>query len=174
MSAREQPRLGSLPVVSIFNPYVLLGLVLAFLATFYGGYTKGEQAENERQQLEIARLNAEARQKEQALAAAVNTTATQLVKANNEAKIQIAKRDADLASGALKLRIPVQTTCPVPATADSPTPSGNSVQTNAELDPTVARSLVAITDKGDENTRQLNACIDAYNEVRSSLMKGVK
>ena len=85
-------------MVSIFNPYVLLGLVLAFLGTFYGGYTKGEQAESERQQLEIARLNDEARQKEQARAAAVNTTVTQLVKANNEAKIQIAKRDAACAA----------------------------------------------------------------------------
>ena len=161
-------------MVSIFNPYVLLGLVLAFLGTFYGGYTKGEQAESERQQLEIARLNDEARQKEQALVAAVNTTATQLVKANNEAKIQIAKRDADIASGALKLRIPVQTACPVPATDNPTPPGGNSVQATAELDPTVARSLVAIADQGDANTRQLNACIDAYNEVRTSLIKGAK
>ena len=116
-------------MVSIFNPYVLLGLVLAFLGTFYGGYTKGEQ---------------------------------------------IAKRDADIASGALRLRIPVQTACPV-STSDNPTPpGGNSVQATAELDPTVARSLVAITDQGDANTRQLNACIDAYNEVRTSLIKGAK
>ena len=161
-------------MVSIFNPYVLLGLVLAFLGTFYGGYTKGEQAESERQQLEIARLNDEARQKEQALAAAVNTTATQLVKANNEAKIQINKRNADIATGVMQLRVPVQTACPVPATDNPAPPGGNSVQATAELDPTVAQSLVAITDQGDANTRQLNACIDAYNEVRTSLIKGAK
>ena len=159
-------------MVSIFNPYVLLGLVLAFLGTFYGGYTKGEQAESERQQLEIARLNDEARQKEQALVAAVNTQAVQLVKANNDAKIQITKRNADIATGALKLRIPVS--CPVPATDNPTPPGGNSVQATAELDPTVAQSLVAITDQGDANTRQLNACIDAYNEVRTSLIKGAK
>jgi hypothetical protein len=161
-------------VVSIFNPYVILGIVFAILSAFAGGYYKGEQAESERQQLEIARLNDEARQKEQALAAAVNTTAIKLVKTNNDAKIEIQKRDAAIASGALRLRIPTKTTCPVPATADAPAPNGNSVQATTELDPTFARSLVAITDKGDENTRQLNACIDAYNEVRSSLMKGVK
>jgi prophage endopeptidase len=157
-------------VVSIFNPYVLLGLVLAFLGTFYGGYTKGEEAENERQQLEIARLNAEARQKEQALAAAVNTTATQLVKANNDAKIQIAKRDAAIASGTLKLRIPIKAPeCPVP-TADNPAPpSGDRVQATAELDRETAKALVAITDDGDKNTRQLNACIDAYNAAFQSL-----
>jgi type II secretory pathway pseudopilin PulG len=150
----------------------LFGLVLAFLGTFYGGYTKGEQAENERQQLEIARLNAEARQKEQALAAAVTTTATQLVKVNNDAKKETYKRDLAIASGALRLRIPVKTPeCPVSASADTAPAPRDSVQTTAELDPTIARSLVAITDQGDANTRQLNACIDAYNEVRNRIAK---
>ena len=156
--------------MNYLNPYVLLGLVLAFLGTFYGGYTKGEQAESERQQLVIARLNDEARQKEQALAAAVNTTATQLVKVNQDAKIQIAKRDAAISSGALKLRIPVKATvCPVQATGDPAPASGNSGQATAELDSEIARSLVAITDQGDANTRQLNACIDAYQALTQTL-----
>ena len=162
-------------MLSLFNPYVALALILTLLATFGTGYYKGGEAEKEKQQLEIARLNAEARQKEQALVESVTNTANQLVKVNNDAKVQIQKRDAAIAAGALKLRIPVTTTCPsVPATPDAPAPSGNSVQATTELDPAFARSLVAITDKGDENTRQLNACIDAYNEVRASLIKGVK
>lgn len=157
--------------MSIFNPYVLLTLTLAFLGVGYGGYSKGEQDEHDRQQLEIARLNAEARQKEQALAAAVTTTATQLVKVNNEAKIQIAKRDAAIASGALRLRLPVKTpSCPTLPAADNPAPpSGNSVQATAELDRETAKALVAITDDGDKNTRQLNACIDAYNAAYQTL-----
>ena len=57
--------------MSLFNPYVLLGIVLAVLSSFGGGYYKGKHDENTRQQLEIARLNEEARQKEQALASAV-------------------------------------------------------------------------------------------------------
>ena len=162
-------------MVSIFNPYVILCLMLAFAGVGYEAYSKGEEAEHERQQLEIARLNAEARKKEQALVESVTNTATQLVKANEDAKVQIQKRDAAIAAGNLKLRIPVKAPeCPVPATADTPAPSGNSVQATAELDPAFARSLVAITDQGDANTRQLNACIDAYNEVRNSLMRGTK
>ena len=160
---------------NLTNPYVALALVFTILASFGTGYYKGGEAEQEKQQLEIARLNAEARQKEQALVESVTNTANQLVKANEDAKVQIQKRDAALAAGNLKLRIPVKTPeCPVSASADTPAPSGNSVQATAELDPAFARSLVAITDKGDENTRQLNACIDAYNEVRASLMKGIK
>lgn len=159
-------------MVSILNPYFILGVVLALFSAFGVGYYKGEEGEQERQQVEIAKLNAEARQKEQALVSAVSTIGTKLVKVNNNAKIQIAKRDAAIASGALRLRIPVKTPeCPVSASTDIAPAPRDSVQTTAELDPTIARSLVAITDQGDANTRQLNACIDAYNEVRNRIAK---
>jgi flagellar capping protein FliD len=150
--------------MSLFNPYVLLGIVLAVLSSFGSGYYKGKHDENTRQQLEIARLNEEARQKEQALAAAVNTTANSLRVSNEKAKSISKERDAAIASGALKLRVPIQTPiCPVHTATDSPAPAGDSVQAGAELDPTTAKSLIAITDDGDKAIRQLNACIDAYN-----------
>jgi hypothetical protein len=159
--------------MSLFNPWILLGILVVFLSVSAGGYQTGKTAERERQQLEIAKLNEGARVKEQALAKAVNITATQLVKVNNEAKVQIAKRDAAITAGTLKLRIPTKTVCPV-STPDNPAPaSGNSIQATAELDPTTARNLVAITDQGDSNTRQLNACIDAYNAAYQTL-KGQK
>ena len=156
--------------MSIFNPWVILGFILAVTSSFFSGYHKGSTDEFDKQQLEIARLNNEARQKEQALVAAVNTQTTQLVKANNDAKIQIAKRNAALDSGTFQLRIPVKTTCPsIPTSPDTAFASGDSVQTTAELDRETAKTLVAITDQGDANTRQLNACIDAYNTVYQTL-----
>ena len=155
--------------MSILNPYVLLGIVLSILSAFGGGYWKGSKDEVTRQQLEIAKLNAEARQKEQALVTAVTIQATKLQKANQDAKLIAKERDAAIASGSLKLRVPVQTKCAVPAAADTPAPAGDSVQTTAELDPAIARSLVAIAEQGDANTRQLNACIDAYNAAYQTL-----
>ena len=156
--------------MSLFNPYVLLALTFAFLGVGYGGYSKGEQDEHDRQQLEIAQLNTEARQKEQALVAAVNTQTTQLVKAQNDAKILSEKRNTAISTGAFKLRVPTKTpVCPVHAPADTPAPAGDSVQATAELDREIAKALVAITDDGDKNTRQLNACIDAYNAVYQTL-----
>lgn len=157
--------------MSLFNPWVLLGIVMAVLSAFGGGYYKGGQDEFAKQQMEIARLNQEARQKEQALVSAVQNQATELVKANNHAKTVIQKRNSDIESGALKLRIPVKTaSCPtLPAATDSPTPAGNSVQATTELDREIAKSLIAITDQGDANTRQLNSCIDAYNAVYQML-----
>ena len=154
----------------ILNPYFLLAVVLAVVGSFGGGYWKGSKDEVTRQQLEIAALNAEARQKEQALVAAVTTQATKLQKANQDAKLIAKERDAAIASGNLKLRVPVKTpVCPVQTAGDPPTPAGDSVQAGAELDAKTAQSLVAITDDGDKAIRQLNACIDAYNAIYQTL-----
>ena len=155
--------------MSLLNPWVLLALLLAFLGVGAGGYSKGKHSEQQRQQIEIARLNAEARVKEQALVSAITTQATQLVKANNEAKVLLQKRNSAIDNGSLKLRVPVKTQCPVHAAPDTAVASGNSVQATAELDRETAKSLVAITDQGDANTRQLNACIDAYQTIYQTL-----
>ena len=156
--------------MSLFNPYVILGIVLAILGSFGSGNWKGSKDEVTRQQLEIAALNAEARQKEQALVNAITTQSTKLQKANQDAKLIAKERDAAIASGALRLRIPVKApVCPVQTAGDPTPPAGDSVQTTAEFDAKTAQSLVAITDQGDANTRQLNACIDAYNAIYQTL-----
>ena len=160
--------------MSLFNPWVLLGILLAIASSFGTGYLKGSNDEISRQQLEIAALNAEARVKEQALITAIQTQSTKLQKANQDAKLAQQKRNLDIDSGALKLRLPVKApVCPVYTATDTPATPRDSVQASAELDREVAKSLVAITDQGDANTRQLNACIDAYNAAYQTL-KGTK
>ena len=157
-------------MISLLNPYVLLGIALAVFSAFSGGYWKGGEAEIEKQQLEIAKLNAEARQKEQALVAAINTQAVQLVKANNEAKVQITKRNADIVAGVMRLRIPVS--CPVQAAGDAPVASGANLGT-AELQPATAQAVLTVGDDADATVRKLNTCITLYNQVRETL-KGQK
>lgn len=158
--------------MSLFNPWVLLGILMAVIGAGTTGYIKGGSDESKRQQLEIARLNEQARVKEQALVSAVQTQANELVKANNNAKTVTQKRNSDIDSGALRLRIPVKATaCPIQTTAD-PTPAPrDSIQTGAELERETAKALVAITDDGDKAIRQLNACIDAYTSIYQT-MKG--
>ena len=160
--------------MSLFNPWVLLGILMAIVGSFGGGYLKGSDDELTRQQLEIAALNAEARVKEQALITVVQTQSIKLQKANQDAKLAQQKRNSDIESGALRLRLPVKApVCPVHTASDAPATPRDSVQASAELDGETAKSLVAITDQGDANTRQLNACIDAYNSVYQTL-KGTK
>jgi hypothetical protein len=158
--------------MSLFNPWVLLGILMAVIGSFGGGYLKGSNDEVTRQQLEIAALNAQAREKEKALIATIQTQSNKLQKANQDAKLAQQKRNLDIDSGALKLRIPVKApVCPVHTATDTPVASGDSVQATAEFDRETAKSLVAITDDGDKAIRQLNACIDAYNNVYQTLNK---
>jgi hypothetical protein len=150
----------------------LLSGLIALLLTFGGGYFYGKYVEREVQQAEVDRLNTEARAKEQALAAAVTTTADALRKTNEKAKLATQQRDAAIDSGALKLRL--KATCPVPAATDTPSPSGdNQGEASAELDREIAKALVAITDEGNRAIEKLNACLDLYNKALES-QKGMK
>jgi hypothetical protein len=153
----------------LFNPYVLITLSLAFFGALGGSYYKGRHDEVNRQQLEVAALNAESRQKEQALVAAVNTQAVQLVKANNEAKTLIQKRNADIAAGVMRLRIPIKApVCPVSAAGDAPVTSGADLG-SAELQPETARAVLAVGDDADQTARKLATCINLYNQARETL-----
>ena len=152
--------------MSLFNPWVLLGIVLAVVGSFGAGYYSGEQDEYERQQIKIASLNKQARDTEQRMGEVAQTYAQTLRKANNVAKTKEAKLRSDIASGQRKLFIPVQATeCAVHPATDTPAPAGDT-ETRAELDPRIAESLVDLTSRGDQAIRSLNTCIDQYEEMR--------
>jgi len=155
--------------MSLFNPWVLLGILMTVLGAFGSGYYKGGSDETARQQAEIASLNAAAREKEQALVQAVNKQTTQLLKVENNAKIQIAKRDAAITAGTLKLRIPVKApVCPVHTASDAE-PTGRPDTGTAEIHPETSRAILAIGDEADTTVRKLNACLAIYNQVREMI-----
>jgi Bacteriophage Rz lysis protein len=153
-------------MLSLFNPWVILGVLLALLGSFGSGYYKGEQDEYERQQIEIAALNNKARETEHRMVEVAQVYAQTLRKANDVAKVKEDKLRTDIASGERKLFIPVKASvCAVYTTPDAPVASGDT-ETRAELDPRTAQSLVDLTSRGDQAIRSLNTCIDQYNEMR--------
>ena len=156
--------------MSLFNPWVLLGILMAIAGAFGGGYLKGSDDENTRQQVEIAALNAKARETEQAMAQVAQSYGQTLRKANNVAKAKEDKLRADIASGERRLFIPVKAPeCAVSATSDAATASGdNSGTASAELDRKTADDLVAIAAEGDTAIRKLNACIQTYETMRTT------
>lgn len=155
--------------MSLFNPWVLLGILMAVMSSFGGGYFKGKSDEVTRQQLEIAKLNEEARQKEQVLVSAIQTQATKLQKANQDAKLAQQKRDADIDSGALKLRLPIKApNCPISTATDTESSSRPDTRT-AEIQPETSRAILAIGDEADTTVRKLNACLAIYNQVREMI-----
>jgi hypothetical protein len=154
-------------MLSLFNPWVLLVLICAFLGVGAVSYTKGQDNEHDRQQIEMAALNAKARETEQAMAQVAQTYGQTLKKANDAAKVKEAKLRNDIVSSKLKLFVPIQVPeCAVSATEDTPAPAGDT-ETRAELDPRIAESLVDLASRGDQAIRSLNACIDQYNEIRN-------
>jgi hypothetical protein len=157
--------------MSLLNPWVILGIVFSVLSAFGGGYYKGKDTEYQRQQLEIAALNAKARETEQAMSKVAQTYGETLRKANNAAKVKENKLRSDIAAGSYSLRIPAKApTCPaVQATGDAAPASGSDSGTaSAELDRSTADALIAITAEGDAAIRKLNACIQTYETLRNT------
>ena len=104
---------------------------------------------------------------ERAAGAALAQRADQLTQDQTHAKTERDRFNADVRSGAMRLSIPLASgQCT--ATADTAAAAGHRHQARAELDPATAAALDAIAGDGDDATRQLNACIDAYNLVRDT------
>ena len=156
--------------MSIFNPWVILGFVLAMLSAAAGGYSKGQNDEYKRQQIEIAALNAKARETEQVMAQVAQSYGETLRKANNAAKVKETKLRADIASGERKLFIPVKAAeCAISTATDTAAAGGDHSGTaSAELDRKTADDLVAIAAEGDAAIRKLNACIETYETMRTA------
>lgn len=141
---------------SLMNPWVIVGVLGLVLSSYFYGH----HAAYVEQEAEIARLNLIERDKEQQMQAMADNHAKDLRKANQNAKTEVAKLQSDIADG--RLRFSVRT---ISACQDTAVTGGNT-ESRAELDPEVSQALIAITADGDNAIRQLNACIDIYNEVR--------
>jgi hypothetical protein len=154
---------------------VLLAL-LAIFAIYKYGYNSGWGDRDAEMQAQIAKKNEEARAKEQEMVKAVADKETELRKANDV----VAQKQTDLnrliASG--RVRFP-SASC-VQAAPSAPVASGDSNQAPSQSDrapdpdtgPSDAErqtlQLIAqIAADGDKAINQLNACIDAYDNMRN-------
>lgn len=154
-------------------PSLALVALLAMGGFYKYGHHNGWNDRDAEMQIEIAKKNEEARAKEQEMAKAVADKEVELRKANDV----ITKKQTDLASAirAGRVRLPAPS-CP----QASPSPAialGNSDQARGEPDrpadaPSDAeratlQAIAEIVAQGDRNTVQLNACIDAYANMRN-------
>jgi hypothetical protein len=153
--------------MSIFNPWVILGFVLAMLSAAAGGYSKGKHDEFAKQQLEIAALNAQARETEQNMAKVANTYADTLRKSQNVAKVKETKLRADIATGNLRLSIPTQSSTVCPSTTAASASGSDSGEARTELSGSVSETLISIASEGDAAIRKLNTCIQSYETLRN-------
>jgi prophage endopeptidase len=133
-------------MLSLFNPSVILSIIIAVGASFgWGHHTAYVE-----QQAEIGRLNA-------VMAEEAAQTNAKYSKEKQDAQIKITKLRADLDAGTLRLSIPSPVSNPASGTTEA----------RAELDRSTSQALITITTDGDEAIRDLNLCIDRYNQVRN-------
>ncbi|MED5597202.1 lysis system i-spanin subunit Rz [Janthinobacterium sp. P210006] len=116
---------------------------------------------------ELAQATARVLTLERAAGAALTQRADHLTQEQTHAKTERDRFNLDVRSGAVRLSIPVASgQCA--AGANSTAAVGHRIEARAELEPVTAAALDAIAGDGDDATRQLNACIDAYNHIRDS------
>jgi hypothetical protein len=157
-------------------PTLALVAVLAMGGFYKYGYSNGWGDRDTEMQLEIAKKNEEARAKEQEMAKAVSDKETELRKANDVVSQKQTDLNRLIAAGRVRLPAP---SCPQTAPS-APAASGNIHQAPSQPDrapdPDTGASeserqtlqlIAQIAADGDKAINQLNACIDAYDNMRN-------
>lgn len=155
-------------------PWLLLGLSIALFGTYRGGYHFGWADRDAEMQIAIAKKNEESRQIEQKLNEELNNTASKLMEVNNVVNQKQSALDNAIRAGRVRISSPscVQATpSPAPTTTDSKAGSQPDRQVNEASDAERAtlQAIAEIVAQGDKNTAALNACVDAYENVRNLL-----
>jgi uncharacterized protein (DUF885 family) len=153
--------------MSIFNPWVLLSILLSIIGAFGSGYYKGGNDESARNQIEVAKLNQQARATEQKMVEQSATIFNQLQKVNQDADKKQAQLKSDLATSNLRLFVNLKTS----GISVSNDPTNGNTETTGQLDNSISEFLIGITTTGDKAINELNSCIDQYNNAYI-LLKG--
>ena len=153
------------------NPYFIIGAMIAVGGAYGYGHHVGWGDRDAEMQVEIAKKNDEAREKETQLAQQLNEQSTKLSEANNVINQKQSSLDRAIRDG--RLRLP-STSC-VQATPNAPTPTGDSpkersepnreVYETSDSDRATLAAIAEIIAQGDRNTAQLNSCISAYEKA---------
>ena len=145
------------------NPWMILGAIFAASLLYFYAHHVGYVKRDQEMQLEIARLNGEAREKEQKLAEDLNQTSSQLREANDV----VSKKQSDLDRLINSGRVRLNSGC-VQASSSATTASRDN-ETASESEQETLRLIAEIAAEGDRAINKLNACITAYEQVRSQV-----
>lgn len=118
----------------------------------------------------LAATEKRARDTERAAMDSILRQSAKHVEEQRNAQVEINRLDADLRASRVRLSIPVAScAAPSPSGTDPTVAGGSGAEARAELMPETAASLVDIAADGDAAVRQLNALIDAYNDLRGRI-----
>ena len=143
----------------------VVGMSLIITGGYYVADHHGYQRRVAEDQVEIDRLNGEARAKEAQLDKQKQATNVALRKAKDAIQSQQAVINSRIDAG--ELRLP--SSCGVQTNADAGTTRGSGGGGQSESDRQAIRDIVQIAAEGDKAIIERNACIDWYNQVREKV-----
>ena len=143
----------------------ILVTIVAIYGIYRFGYGKGWGERDAEMQAQIAAKNENERRLEQKLSEQVTANATKLQELNNVVAEKQSALNRAISAG--RVRLPASS-C-VPATSSAPAPAGDRDEAPSESDRQTLAAIAAIVAEGQRNTEQLNACIDAYNQVKETV-----
>lgn len=142
----------------------IIALLIA-IGLYSYGHHKGWGDRDAEMQAEIAGKNEEARAKEQELQKQLNNQTSQLMEANNVISEKQSSLDRAIRAG--RVRLP-SASCVQSGPSTGPA-AGNRPEAAAESDRQTLELIAQIAADGDRAIVQLNACIDAYNQVKETI-----
>lgn len=114
-------------------------------------------------------VNSKNRMRELALSTELSQQVAQSQKDKRDADLKIATLRDDIRDHKLRLSVAISATSRAKICASSATAGGDSQESRAELSTTDADFFVRFAGEADDTARQLNACIDTYNKVRTTI-----
>jgi hypothetical protein len=155
-------------------PWLIVGVLISLFGTYRVGHHYGWLERDGDMKIAIAKKNDEARQIEQNMTEKLNQQSAKLQEANDA----INKKTTALAvaNRAGKLRLcstsNIQTTSSASITStntETTSQSDRPTDTASDAERATIEAIAEIVAQGDKNTAALNACVDAYNDVRNLL-----
>lgn len=163
------------------NRYLIAAVVtlLVVLGLYRWGYHNGWSTRDAEMQAEIAKANEEARLVERNMTEQINATTTKLQEANNAIDQKQSALTRAIAAGRVRFPAPscVQATASTPATTvnqQAPAQPDRQADQSSDAERETLRLIAQIAADGDKAINQLNACIDAYEAVRSQINANVR
>ena len=155
-------------------PYIALAICIALFGSYRGGYHFGWTDRDNDMKIAIAKKNEESRRTEQKLTEELNLNATKLLEANNAINQKTSALSAANRLGKLRLcpssnlSTPTNTTIATTNTEATREPDRQADQPS-DAERATIEAIAEIVAQGDKNTAALNACVDAYDQVRNLL-----
>lgn len=155
-------------------PWLIIGLLISLFGTYRGGYHFGWSDRDKEMQVAIAKKNEESRKTEQKLTEQLNANATKLQEVTNVVNEKQSALDRAIRAG--RVRINSSSCVSAPTSASSATTNTEATSkpdrqadTASDAERATLQAIAEIVAQGDKNTAALNACVDAYNDVRNLL-----